>query len=222
MPKYERLKMRSNTSEKFVPCTLKIRPLVIHFVFIVIAGLCTPQTVYCQGLVENPVALTQAVDCPNGCKWSVSILNPTSDEFAVQELAIIIEPAQTDNLVETLPRRLKDNYLDPSSTLLVCSAVIDAQIRETIKVPIGEAANVQIDVPYGHLVHSRIIGEISKIKEMPLLCWSAADPETGSELGSGCSDLRNAKGVVPLAEDSLIPGNLCDGYPGGSCVCPRN
>jgi len=176
-------------------------------------------TAYAQGLVETPIAITPNVDCPNGCKWSLSILNSTGGDFAVGELAILIESPLTDNLVTTLPRRLKDGSLDPSTTLLVCSATIN-QLREQIKVPTGESAAVQIDVPPGHLVHSRIIGQISKIKEMPLLCWSAVDAETGSEMGSDCVHLRRARDMVPLAEDSLIPGNLCDKFPAGGCVCP--
>jgi hypothetical protein len=176
-------------------------------------------TSYAQGLVEAPIALTPNVDCPNGCKWSLSILNSTGSDFAVGELAIVIESPLTDNLVTTLPRRLKDGSLISNTTLLVCSVTIN-QIREKIKVPMNESSAVQIEVPPGHLVHSRIIGEISKIKEMPLLCWSAVDAETGGEMGSDCVHLRRARNVVPLAEDSLIPGDLCDTYPGGDCVCP--
>ena len=41
-----------------------------------LAGL--PFTSYAQGLVEAPIALTPNVDCPNGCKWSLS-------DFAVGE-----------------------------------------------------------------------------------------------------------------------------------------
>jgi hypothetical protein len=173
-----------------------------------------------QGLVERPIAITPVVDCPNGCKWALSIVNPTSQDFGVGELAIVIEEPLSDNLVETLPRRGKDGTLDAAGTLLVCSASLDLQVRQPIKVPMGESAAVEVDIPYDHIVHSRILGEISRLKEMPLICWSAVDAETGSQLSSGCSDLRSARNVLPLAEDSLIPGDLCDTYPGGDCVCP--
>jgi hypothetical protein len=195
-----------------------IRLLVNCLAVYALAGLSF--TAYAQGLVETPIAITPNVDCPNGCKWSLSILNSTGGDFAVGELAVVIESPLKDNLVTTLPRRLKDGSLEPPTTILVCSATTDIQVRETIKVPTGESAAVQIEVPPGHLVHSRIIGEISKIKEMPLLCWSAVDAETGSEMGSDCVNLRRARNIVPLAEDSLIPGDLCDYYPGGDCVCP--
>jgi hypothetical protein len=187
---------------------------------VALAGWGAPRTAHGQGLVEQPFAFTPHVDCPNGCKWSLSILNSSARDFVVDELAIVIEPPLSDNLVTTLPRRMKDDTLDLTGTLLVCTATLDAQVRQRINVPMGEAVAVQIEVPPGHLVHSRILGEIGKLKEMPLLCWNAVDTKTGSELGSDCTDLRGARNVVPLAKGSLIPGNLCDGYPGGDCVCP--
>ena len=64
--------------------TVKSILLLVNCVAVyALAGL--PFTSYAQGLVEAPIALTPNVDCPNGCKWSLSILNSTGSDFAVGE-----------------------------------------------------------------------------------------------------------------------------------------